>query len=219
MAVGEIVQKIKTEKIIAIIRGFDPEECLRLTEALYAGGIQLVEVTFDQKSPNEFYKTAEAIKRIGSEFKGQVLAGAGTVLDKDQADRAYDAGASYMISPDTNEEVIRHAKELGMVSIPGAMSPSEAVRAYNAGADFVKIFPAVSLGSAYIKAIKAPLGHIDMLAVGGVSQHNIREFLDAGACGAGVGGMLTKREYLLDGHLDKITELAKEYVKNAGIKG
>lgn len=217
MGERDVIQRIREKKIIAIVRGFEPEECLALAKALHRGGIELIEVTFDQKDPKQFYKTADSIRMIRDELAGAVLPGAGTVLSQEQADMAKEAGAAYIISPDTNEEVIRYTKDLGLVSIPGAMSPTEAVKARRAGADFVKIFPVSNLGSAYVKAIKAPLGHIDMLAVGGVSPQNIREFLEAGASGAGVGGLLTRREYIKERKFDKITELAKEYVKNAGV--
>ncbi len=212
----DVIQRIKEKKIIAIVRGFEPEECLALAGALHKGGIGLVEVTFDQKDPGQFHKTADAIRLICEEFAGEVLPGAGTVLTPGQVDLAKEAGAAYIISPDANEEVIRYTKEQRLVSIPGAMSPTEAVKAHHAGADFVKIFPVSNLGSAYVKAIKAPLGHIDMLAVGGVSPQNIREFLDAGAAGAGVGGLLTRREYVKNREFGKITELAEEYVRQAG---
>lgn len=218
MEAKEVIQRIKEKKIIAILRGFEPEECLEFAKAIYRGGIELVEVTYDQKDPKQFDKTMDSIRLICDELSGKVIPGAGTVLSKEQVDWAKEAGASYIISPDTNEEIIRWTKDRGLVSIPGAMSPTEAVKAHCAGADFVKIFPVSNLGSGYVKALKAPLSHIDILAVGGVSPQNIKEFLDAGAVGAGVGGMLTKREYIKNKEFDKITELAEEYVKNAGAK-
>lgn len=211
-----IIQEIEKNKIIAIVRGFEPEQCMLLARALYAGGINLIEITFNQKSPENFAKTTEAIRLVRESMQGKVFVGAGTVLTKEQVDMARDAGAEYIISPDANQEIIKYTKELGLVSMPGAMTPSEIVQAHMAGADFVKVFPVSNLGSNYIKALMGPLSHIKMLAVGGVSPDNIGEFLAAGACGAGVGGLLTNKAYIENDEFDKITRIAEEYVKHAG---
>lgn len=212
----EVIAGIKEKKIIAIVRGFTPIQCVKLAEALYAGGIRLIEVTFDQSRPDTYEETAEAILSIRKHFDGAVMPGAGTVLTREQVDLAKKAGAGYIISPDTNPEVIRYTREQELVSLPGAMTPSEAVCAHRAGADMVKLFPIADLGASYLKALRAPLRHIDFLAVGGVSPQNIKEFIKAGAVGAGVGGALTRKELVEAGRLDQITELAEEYMINAG---
>ena len=167
----EIIRNIREKKVIAIVRGFHPKQCIQLAEALYAGGINMIEVTFDQSGPDTWGETVEAIQAIWENFGGRVL--------------------------------------------PGAMTPTEAAGAHRAGADMIKLFPIANLGAAYLKALKAPLKHIDFMAVGGVSPDNIREFIKAGAVGAGVGGMLTRRELVEAGEFTKITALARRYMENA----
>lgn len=211
----EIIQNVYDNKIIAIVRGMEPEHCVNLARALYEGGINMVEITFNQKSTDHFEATTKAIRAISEELTEQVMVGAGTVLTKEQVDLAKEAGALYIITPSTNPEVIRYAKEQGMVTMPGAMTPSEIAAAYEAGADFVKIFPVGNLGAAYIKAVKAPMSHIPVLAVGGVNEKNVAEFIKAGAIGAGVGGNLVNAQWIQHGEFDKITALAREFVTNA----
>ena len=210
-----VIQAILDEKIIAIARGLTPDQCVAAAKALYAGGIRLVEVTFDQSQKIPFSKTAEAISAIAKEFEGKMYVGAGTVLTPEQVQIAADAGASYIISPDANPEVIRKTVELGLVSIPGVLTPSEATAAHRAGADFGKVFPAGNMGAGYIKAIRAPLNHIPLLAVGCISDANVADFLAAGCCGAGIGGNLVNKTWIANGEFDKITEVAARTVAAA----
>ena len=125
---------------------------------------------------------------------------------------AANAGAKFIISPDANSNVIRRSRELGLVSIPGVLSPTEITSAWEAGADFVKLFPVTTLGLPYIKAVRAPLNHIPMMAVGGVNEENLKAYLDAGLCGAGIGGNLVNKAWIEAGEFDKITALAKKMV-------
>ena len=120
-----------------------------------------------------------------------------------------------MISPNTNPALIREAKRLGMLAMPGAMTPSEIVEAYEAGADFVKLFPTDNLGAGYIRAIRAPLSHIPMLAVGGVNDENMEEFYRAGVCGLGIGGNIVNKKLIAAGDFAGMTELARRYVAAA----
>ena len=204
---------VQNRKIIAIVRGLKTEYMLKLAEALYEGGIDLMEVTFNQKDPTTWKDTAAAIKAIGEHMEGKMLAGAGTVLTLEQLDLARDAGAKYIITPNINVELIRKVKEYGLLCFPGALTPTEAVTAYNAGADAVKIFPAGNMGPSYIKAIKAPLAQIPMMAVGGVNEKNAADFIAAGCCGLGVGGNLVNKNWIEAGEWDKITALAREFRK------
>ncbi|MDO4523667.1 MAG: bifunctional 4-hydroxy-2-oxoglutarate aldolase/2-dehydro-3-deoxy-phosphogluconate aldolase [Eubacteriales bacterium] len=209
----KIIANTLEKKLIAIVRGLEPEQIIDLGKALYAGGINMIEVTFNQSSTDHYAATTKAIAALKQELGDKILVGAGTVLSKEQVDLAKTAGASYIITPTVNTEVIRYANALGMVTMPGALTPSEIVEAYEAGADFVKVFPAGEMGTSYIKAIKAPLNHIRMLAVGGVNEKNIKDFLKAGVAGFGVGGNLVNKEWINNGEFEKITALAKEFVK------
>lgn len=209
----QIIKKVEENKIVAIIRGLGADEAVRTARALSEGGIKLIEVTFDQSRPEAFSVTTESIGRIKAELP-DVSVGAGTVLSPEQVDLAIDAGAEFIISPDADEDVIRHTVARGAVSMPGAYTATEIKRAHNAGADFVKVFPCLEGAAAYIKAVRAPLSHIKLLAVGGVNADNCASFLKAGAVGVGVGGSLVNKEYIKNGEFDKITELAKTFVKN-----
>lgn len=208
----KIIAEILDKKIIAIVRGADEAQALSAAKALYEGGVTLVEVTFNQKAPETFVKTAAAIKAISEELEGKVLVGAGTVTSAEQVTIAAEAGAKYIISPDTDIEVIKKTRELGLVSLPGAYTPSEAKQAYNAGADFVKLFPCVGDAPSYIKAVCAPLNHIRFLAVGGVNEDNAKDFFKAGAVGIGVGSNLVNKKLMDEGNYGEITERARRFV-------
>ena len=206
----QVIKKIEQNKIIAIVRGLNIEQAVSVAKAINQGGIKLIEVTFNQKNPSSFNDTVMAITQIKQDCP-EMCVGAGTVLTIEQVELAKSAGAEYIVSPDTDEEVIKRTVELDMVSIPGAYTPSEAKKAHNAGADFVKLFPCSSVAS--LKAIKAPMSHIKFLAFGGVSAHNAKEFIKAGAVGVGVGGSLVNTKYLENNEYEKITQLAKELVE------
>lgn len=209
----ETLQRIMDGKIVAIVRGIDSSKIAQLAQALEAGGITCIEVTFDQSAPEKVKNTLDGIANIKAALGDRVCVGAGTVMTVEQVNQAAQAGAEYMISPNTDPEVIAETKRLNKISIPGAMTPSEVADAYKCGADIVKMFPAGILGSAYIKAVKAPLKHIPVTAVGGVNPQNCAEFIRAGACGVGVGGNLVSSELVNAGRFDEITALAKEYTQ------
>ena len=213
----EVIRAVRDSRIIAIIRGFSPDECLKLAEAYREGGIRLVEVTFNQRDPSDWVNTAKAIRMIGERFPGEVFAGAGTVLTAEQMKIAADAGAGYIITPSLDVEIVRGAVAAGLVAMPGAFTPTEIAQAHAAGASFVKVFPAVALGPSYIKAICAPLAHIPLLAVGGITPENIGGFIQAGCVGAGVGGVLADRSRVAAGDWAGVTEVARRLVANAGV--
>ena len=208
-----IIDLIGKEKIIAIVRGAEPEQCEAVAKALYAGGIRLMEITYDQRRPESWQATANAIGALAREYEGRMFVGAGTVTSPELVELTAKAGGAFIISPDTDVAVIKKTRELGLVSMPGAMTPSEIKTAHNAGADFVKLFPVGSLGAGYLKAVKAPLSHIKIMAVGGVNEENAAEFLKAGAAGLGVGGNLAKKAWIEAGEYDRLTAAAKALVE------
>lgn len=207
----EMLEALRKEKIVAIVRGLPTDTILRVARALYAGGIRFIEVTFAQHAPNCVEDTSRAIKAIADEFK-DLYVGAGTVITLEQLQAAHAAGARYMISPNVDTGLIKQAVEMDMVVMSGALTPTEAVTAYNAGSTYVKIFPAGNLGPDYIKAICAPLSHIPMLAVGGVDDTNMAAFYHAGAVGFGIGGCLVNKKLIDAGDFEGLSRLASRYV-------
>lgn len=210
----EIIEKLREKKIAAIVRGLPVDTVLNVVRALYDGGIRFVEVTFSQNSLTCIEDTSRAIAAIAQNYT-DLYVGAGTVITMEQLRAAYRAGARYIISPNTDVELIRKTKELGLLSMPGAMTSSEIVDAHKAGADFVKLFPTDNLGASYIKAIRAPLSHIPMLAVGGVDDENMEEFYKAGVCGFGIGGNIVNKKLIEAGDFPGLAELARRYVQAA----
>ena len=208
----QVIQQIEQEKIIAIVRGVGPEQCMKVADALYAGGIRLMEITYNQKDPASFQATADAISAITKAYEGRMLVGAGTVTTTELVELTAKAGGKFIISPDTNADVIRRTRELDMVSMPGALTPTEIMTAHRAGADYVKLFPAGDLGPNYVKAVRAPISHVKMTAVGGINEKNMADFLKAGVCGFGIGGNLANKAWIEAGEFDKITETARAMV-------
>ena len=213
----QIIQKVLDKKIVAIVRGVYSEDCVNLARALCEGGIELLEVTFDQSKPESLNRTSDTIRQLVEQLGDRMIFGAGTVTTLEMLELARNAGAQFVVSPDTNEKVIKATVAAGMVSMPGALTPTEIVTAHRYGADFVKLFPAGTQGTAYFKAVTAPLNHIRLLAVGGVNEKNIADFMAAGAVGAGVGGNLVNKTWIANGEFDKITALAKEFTEKAGV--
>lgn len=209
----QVIQLVADTKLVAIVRGLEPKYCVPLAQAFYAGGIRAIEVTFNQKKPDEFYKTTDAIRAIREAMGDRMAVGAGTVTSVALVELAHGAGAEFIVSPDMNVDVIHRTKELGMVSMPGALTPTEILTAHQNGADFVKVFPAGCLGAGYIKAIRGPINHVLLLAVGGVSEKNAGEFMKAGCAGIGAGGNLVNKQWIEAGEFDKITALAKEFIR------
>ena len=207
----EVIKDILENKIIVIMRGYTTDELIFAVEAMEKGGVRLVEVTFDQsgKIPNEL--TAAQIKELSERFRGRVRIGAGTVMTSEQVELAYNAGAEYIISPDCYREVIEKTRELGMVSLPGAITPTEAANAHRWGADFVKLFPNSEFKPSYLKALAAPLSHIKFLAVGGVNADNLKEYMAAGAVGIGVATAIASKDLIKKGDAEGITALARKF--------
>lgn len=210
---NNIINLIQEYKIIAIVRQIYGHELLRLAQALWAGGIRLLEVTFDQADPDCLAKTTNAINMLVNEFSEGMKLGAGTVLSVSQAGEAKLAGAEFIVSPNTDKPVIEYCKSNQLVSIPGAMTPTEMVYSVNCGADFVKVFPYSNLGLDYMKAIMAPLHHIKFIATGGVGLNNLEEILKVGFVGAGIGGFLVDKNLIKQGNFSEITKRAIDFVR------
>lgn len=197
---------IKEHQLIAIIRGANPSDVIRIAGALYEGGIRLLEITMNSQDP------ITVIEKVSDHFGGKMLIGAGTVLDAAMAREAIKAGAAFILSPIVDDETIRATRDAGAVSIPGAYTPTEIVRAYRAGGDIIKIFPAGSGGVAYIRDVMGPLSHIPMLPTGGITLENISSFARIGVAGYGIGSSLVNtKQVVTDPYLTDLTETARKF--------
>lgn len=198
---------ILEHKIIAIIRGTNPEDVLAISRALKDGGVSILEITLN--SP----KALSTIEKVADEFGDEVLVGAGTVLDAESARAALLSGAKFILSPTVNRQTIEMTKRYGAVSIPGALTPTEILTAYEHGADIIKVFPANAVGVSYIKDIHGPLPHIPLMPTGGVDLTNIGGYFRAGAVAAGLGSSLVNANHqVTESYLNDLTEKAAAFV-------
>ncbi len=197
---------IKETKLIAILRNAKPDDVLPIVRTLYKAGVRAIEVTMN--SP----KALASIDLIANEMKGKVVVGAGTVLDAESARLAILSGATFILSPTVNKETIRMTKKYGVVSIPGALTPTEILEAYEYGGDIIKVFPTTTMGPSYIKDLQGPLPHIPLLPTGGVDLNNVADFIKAGAVGVGLGSALvnTKVE-TSDEYHDELEKTAQAF--------
>lgn len=201
---------IRNHKVIAVVRADSPEIALEFAGACIAGGLKLIEVTFS--FPGAETVISELSKREG------VLTGAGTVLDLEMAGKARDAGARFLVSPHTDPELIKFAKDSGMLVIQGAFTSSEIVNAWKSGVDMVKIFPASSVGGpSYVKALKEPLPFVEIMTTGGVGLDNFTEFIKAGASAVGVSSALLGKDKKIDPHV--IADNARKFVHRLSESG
>ena len=207
----QVIQAIEKEKLIVIVRGVSREDIIPLANALYDGGVRLMEITFDATGVVSDIETAKTLKMLKDHVGDKMFIGAGTVLTERQVELIKQAGGEFIISPDAYSEVIKKTRELDMVSIPGAITPTEIQSAYRSGADYVKLFPITNLGIDYFKNIKAPLSHVKYLAVGGITESNIADYLKVGISGFGIGGNIVRNDLIKSGDFIKITEIAKRY--------
>ena len=210
----EILTLIREQKLIAIARGMEKDALLFAADTLASAGVGLLEVPF---APGEDGKkeTAEKIAFLKEKLGGRLRLGAGTVMTPEEVRLAASAGAEYMISPVVDRAVIEETKRLGLVSLPGAFTPSEAWQAKVWGADMVKIFPASVVGPAFFKAVKAPLRDLPLIAVGGVDEQNLAAFLRAGAVAVGVGGNLFPKDLIASRDAAGLTALAAAFLAAA----
>ncbi len=209
-----VVDFICEHKVVVICRGVYGKELIQTIDALYKGGVRLVEVTFDQKDPNGIEKTMGAIQTIKENFP-EIKVGAGTVTKIEHVEATKQAGGEFCLSPDVNVDVIQATKQAGLVSIPGAMTPTEILKAHHAGADMVKIFPAGYLGLNYLKDIKGPINHVKFLAAAGVKEENFKEFLEAGYSAAGISTRLIDKKVIADKNFEELTNRAKVFTEIA----
>lgn len=206
----ENLKRIEESGIVAVVRAESSEQALKIAEAVKAGGIQAIEITMTVPG------AIEVIKELSRTYiKGEILIGAGSVLDAETARFCLLAGAEYIVSPALDVETIKLCNRYQKIVIPGAMSVTEVLRAMEAGADIVKIFPATLFGPKIIKAIKGPLPQAILLPTGGVDLNNVAEWITAGSFAVGVGSVLTAGAK--KGDYGEVTRTAKEFIKKIRI--
>jgi len=210
---AEIADLIRVEKLFAILRGVKRDQIVETARALSRGGVKFLEVTFNHDAPHGIEETLECLKRIRVALSEKICLGAGTVLTAEQVRFAADVGAQFIVSPNVDQNVIRATKDLAMVSLPGALTPTEILQAHNAGADMVKLFPGGSFGPDYVKAMGGPLKGIPLIVVGGVDLDNILQFFAAGAVGVGLGSNLVNSREANAGNFAGIEEKARAFVE------
>jgi 2-dehydro-3-deoxyphosphogluconate aldolase/(4S)-4-hydroxy-2-oxoglutarate aldolase len=201
----ENLQIIIDSGVIAVIRGMEVDKVVNIVDALLEGGVKALEITLN--SPGAIDLIEEVSERVKDT---DAIVGAGTVLDGETARAAILAGAEFVFAPNLNQDVIEVCNRYGKVVIPGVMTPTEIVNAYQAGADLVKIFPAGVMGPKYIKSVKGPLNHIPMMPTGGVGLDNAADFIEAGVVALGVGSALMDKEAIAEENYEVITEKAKK---------
>ena len=205
---SEVLKQIKDTGVIPVVRATTADEAMRAIDAIRAGGIAVLEITMTVPG------AVGVIEQVAARFGNDALVGAGTVLDAETAKACIAAGAQFIVSPALNMDTIAFCREQDVAVMPGALTPTEVVQAWNAGADFVKVFPAGAVGGAsYLKALKAPLPHIELVPTGGVSLKTAADFIKAGAAALGVGADLVDIKAIREGQVGIITERAKQFVE------
>jgi len=205
---SEVLKQIKDTGVIPVVRATTADEAMRAIDAIREGGISVLEITMTVPG------AVGVIEQVAARFGNDALVGAGTVLDAAKAKDCVSAGAKFIVSPALNMETIAYCREQDVAVMPGALTPTEVVQAWNAGADFVKLFPAGAVGGAsYLKALKAPLPHIELVPTGGVSLITAADFISAGAAALGVGTDLVDIKAIREGQAALITERAKQFVE------
>ncbi|HKN84817.1 MAG TPA: bifunctional 4-hydroxy-2-oxoglutarate aldolase/2-dehydro-3-deoxy-phosphogluconate aldolase [Pyrinomonadaceae bacterium] len=208
MTKSEVVRQIRETGVIPVVRANSAAEAMRAIDAIREGGIAILEITMTVPS------AVNVIEEVSARYGSEALVGAGTVLDPETAKACISAGARFVVSPSLDLETIAFCRAQEVVVMPGALTPTEVVQAWTAGADFVKVFPAGAVGGAsYIKALKAPLPQIELVPTGGVSLKTAADFIRAGAAAVGVGADLVDVKAIREGQASLITERAKQFVE------
>ena len=208
----DVIEELKRTRLMVLARGVPKDVLLKAVAAIEEAGVTVFESTFDHRRADCIAENTEKIAALVGAFGGRMAIGAGTVLTVEEVCAAHAAGATFIVSPDSDPDVIAETKRLGMASIPGAMTPTEIKRAYALGADIVKLFPADDLGYHYIQNLKGPLPHIPLMATGGVNPQTIPEFLSRGILAVGTGITIFRPDLVAANDYEGIKALAREHV-------
>jgi 2-dehydro-3-deoxyphosphogluconate aldolase / (4S)-4-hydroxy-2-oxoglutarate aldolase len=200
------VQLIEDRGVVAIVRTKSSEQLLEVAEAVKRGGLDVLE--FTMTTPNAL----QTISQVADKFGDQILLGAGTVLDPETARAAILAGARFIVSPTMSTSVIEMCQRYNIITMPGCFTPTEMLTAWEAGADFVKVFPATAVGPKFLKDVLAPLPQLKLIPTGGVSLENTGDFIKAGAVAVAVGGNLVSKKVIEERAFDQLAEVARQYI-------
>lgn len=200
------LERVFKTGVVAILRAPSGERLVEVAEALLAGGVEVIEVTFTVPAAHR------VLEKIAERLGGKILLGAGSVLDSETARIAMLSGAEFIVTPTVNLDVIEICRRYAKPVMPGAMTPTETLTAWQAGADIVKLFPSEVTGPKLIKAIHGPLPQIPLMPTGGVNLDTAAEFIKAGACALGMGSTLAPKEAIEKGDMRMIESLARQYV-------
>jgi 2-dehydro-3-deoxyphosphogluconate aldolase/(4S)-4-hydroxy-2-oxoglutarate aldolase len=201
------LNRVMNSGIVAVIRANQSDRLVDVAQALLQGGIDVMEITFTVP------RAVHVLEQVADQLGDRILLGAGTVLDSETARAAMLAGAEFIVSPSTDVDVIKLCRRYDKLVMPGALTPTEVVKARQAGADIVKVFPSDLTGPSYLKALKAPLPQIRLMPTGGVNLDTAADFLNAGACALGIGGSLVEKSAVEAGDMERIESLARQYVQ------
>jgi 2-dehydro-3-deoxyphosphogluconate aldolase/(4S)-4-hydroxy-2-oxoglutarate aldolase len=204
----EVFNRMITEGLVPVVRVSSAEEAIEVADALKEGGVSVIEITMSVQG------AIEVIRELTQKYRDKIILGAGTVLDPETGRAALLAGAQFLVSPTLNLDLIHLAHRYSAVVIPGTMTPTEVLTAWNAGADLVKVFPAAQLGGPeYIKALRGPLPQVLLVPTGGVNLQNAGAFIRAGAVALGAGGELVDKKAVKDKKFQVITENTRAFLK------
>jgi 2-dehydro-3-deoxyphosphogluconate aldolase / (4S)-4-hydroxy-2-oxoglutarate aldolase len=203
----QTLERIQSLGMLAVIRGPSPELTIKIVEALVRGGVTGIEITYS--TPN----AEEVVRTLSSQFAEKIVLGMGTLTHPAQAVTARAAGASFLVSPVCDRELVLAMASTGLAVMAGALTPTEVLSAHQAGSDVVKIFPGSLTGPGYIKALKGPFPHIAMMPTGGVSLNNLQDWFSAGVFAVGAGSELCPPDLARAGKFDQITEKASEFTR------
>jgi 2-dehydro-3-deoxyphosphogluconate aldolase/(4S)-4-hydroxy-2-oxoglutarate aldolase len=204
---AEVLEKVKELGLLAVIRGPSPELTVKMVEALVVGGVLGIEITYS--TPN----AEEVVRTLAKKFGDSIVLGMGTLTKPEQATSAKEAGASFLVSPICEPTLVKAMVASGLLTMAGALTPTEVFQAYNLGTDVIKVFPGSLGGPAYIKALKGPFPYIPMMPTGGVNAGNVAEWFSTGVVAVGAGSELCPPQLAKDGKFDEISKRAAEFVQ------
>ena len=203
----EVLEKIKELGLLAVIRGPSPELTIKMVEALIVGGVLGIEITYSTPHAEDVVRT------LSGKFGDSIVLGMGTLTRSEQAQCAKDAGASFLVSPICEPELVKSMVASGLLTMAGALTPTEVFQAYQLGTDVVKLFPGSLGGPAYVKALKGPFPYIPIMPTGGVNAGNVAEWFASGVVAVGAGSELCPPQLAKEGRFDEITKRASEFMQ------